>query len=216
MTIELAPLLNYQRPLGVHELADRAGLAVYPCPYLRATLTVRACNDNRERVKSEIAARVDLAESSVEACHGCPGVVALAHGKQRKGASAQSELVTAVEAAVMLGWSVASNGSMRLHEAGIEPVSTEAWKTPYGSGRRHLYARADIEREIARRAAAKVRREQMAHEPSEQRKAKAQARADAVVRTGAEALAVIGIVPRGSGSTHESDGSAATMKARIA
>jgi hypothetical protein len=153
MSIELLPmLLEFRRPPGTHELADRAGIEIYACPAMTALLSVRGCEANRERFRRARAARDEIAERSVAECAGCPGVVALARGRTAREQRRRSDTVTAVEAAAMLGWADPKSAGSKLRASGVHPVGVSRLASSTNGARRNLYARADVERLVADRS----------------------------------------------------------------
>ncbi len=69
---------------------DPAGIDLYPCPAMRARLTVTACERNRELARRALEGagkriggqRIGLLQAEV--CPGCPGVLALSAGARPK------------------------------------------------------------------------------------------------------------------------------------
>ena len=148
----MSALLTYERQPGTHELAERAGYTLYACP-MHALLTEIGCNANRARLRAALKARDEIELISVRECRGCPGILALARGRRHRASRQTDDVVTAVQAAAMLGWASAGNAATRLHMAGVAPISTQKANTPINRARRNLYAREDVERLIAKRSA---------------------------------------------------------------
>jgi hypothetical protein len=151
MIMDLSPLLAFERHPGTQELAERAGLALYPCP-LPALLTEIGCKANRARFRAAQKARDTLTQRIFEECRGCPGVVGLARGRRRRASRQIDNVLTAGQAAGMVGWPDVGTAATRLHAAGVEPIERVRGHSACSRARRNLYARADIERLIAERA----------------------------------------------------------------